>query len=369
MFRKLIVVSAFSFVVASVACGDSNKSPASPSGVPNASTTTTDANADGSNLKVNGPEPVSPANNSTTADDFTATLRVNAAVPKYTSGVQFSYRFQLLNGSTVVREFTTAGLSWSLRELAVNTTYGWRCRAELDQNFGPWSATWTFRTPEQPEGYNRPGELYDPLYNGKTIGRVNNVYNFIPGKGIQLPTWLSYVEYRLPQTVRSGELSMIVSNVTEGTPGEKTKIMAMREGLSDITTNDRRMTVEKRGNSGVVAWRFITHFDQVDTIGPPPNGERKIVNFDDGFEYLWSANFRGNRFELSIFERRSNADAWRQVYRFGKNYEGALYDPSPHYAYAGGPAGRAGPQSGTVPGIIVRQVWLSNRPRPAFANK
>src|ERR687897_369038 len=101
MFRKLMVVCAFSAVVASIACGDSNKSPASPSGVPNASTTITDANADGSNLKVDGPEPVSPANNSITAQDFTTTLRINAAVPKFTSGVQFRYRFQLLNGSTV----------------------------------------------------------------------------------------------------------------------------------------------------------------------------------------------------------------------------------------------------------------------------
>ena len=369
MFRKLLVVSVFSVAAASIACGDSPQSPASPSGVPNASTTTTDAYADGSNLKVNGPELVSPANNSTTANDFTATLRINPAVPKFTSGVQFSYRFQLLNGSTVIREFTTTGLTWSLTNLTVNTAYGWRCRAELNQNFGSWSPTWIFRTPEQPEGYNRPGELYDPLYNGKTIGRVNNKFKFIPGKGIQLETHLSYVEYLLTRTTGSAELSMIVSNLTEDTPGQKTKIMAMREGLSDITTNDRRMTVEKRGGTGMVAWRFITHNDQIDTVGGPPNGERKIVPFDDGHEYLWSANFRGKRFELTILERNTPTSTWRQIYRFGKNYGGDQYDPSPHYVYAGGPPGRAGPSSGTVPGIIVRQVWLSNRPRPDFANK
>jgi hypothetical protein len=361
MFRKLMVVSAFSVIVASLACGDSNKSPASPSGVPNGSTTSNDAYVDGSNLKVTGPEPVSPADNSTTDADFTVTLRISPAVPKFTSGVQFGYRFQLLNGSTVIREFTTAGLTWSLTDLTVNTAYGWRARAELNQNFGPWSATRTFRTPEQPEGYNRPGELYDPLLNGKSIGRIRGPYSFVPGKGIRLETHHSHVEYLLPRTMTSGELSMIVYNVKEDTPGEKTKIMAMREGLTDITTNDRRMTVEKRGNSGTIAWRFISHLDQIDTVG----SERVDRNFDDGKDYLWAAVWRNQRFDLSILEGGARG---KLIYRFGKRYVGP-YDPAPHYAYAGGPMGKAGPGSGTVPGIIVRQVWLSTRARPDFANK
>ena len=51
----------------------------------------------------------------------------------------------------------------------------------------------------------------------------------------------------------------------------------MTEGDSDITTNDRRFTIEKRGNpAGTVAWRVITSNDQIDTVG----AERVVRHFD-----------------------------------------------------------------------------------------
>ncbi len=54
------------------------------------------------------------------------------------------------------------------------------------------------------------------------------------------------------------------------TEGNKTKVMAMTEGDSDITTNDRRFTIEKRGNpAGAVAWRVRTSNDQIDTVRAP----------------------------------------------------------------------------------------------------
>jgi hypothetical protein len=56
------------------------------------------------------------------------------------------------------------------------------------------------------------------------------------------------------------------------------------------------------------------------------------------------------------------------IYSFGKSYCGT-YNPDPHMVYAGGPTGRAGPDSGSVPGMIVKQLWMSSRPRPAFANR
>ena len=46
-----------------------------------------------------------------------------------------------------------------------------------------------------------------------------------------------------------------------------------------------------------------------------------------------------------------------------------VYDPSPHIVYLGSPETRSGPDSQSVPGIILRQVWVSRNPRPAFANK
>ena len=84
------------------------------------------------------------------------------------------------------------------------------------------------------------------------------------------------------------------------TKGGKTKLFAMGQGYDDIVTNDRRMTVEKRGDPpGIIAWRFITHDDQVDTEG---SSERLFYNFQENLTYFWQATWRSNRFNLLIKE-------------------------------------------------------------------
>jgi hypothetical protein len=362
MFRKLFLFATATTTAFAIACGDGSKNPSSPSGVSNGSTSTTDAAADGSTLKATPPEPVSPANNSTVEDASNIVLRVNPSTLKFTNGIQLRYRFQLLNGSTVVREFATGGRTWTLNELEINTSYNWRARAEAKGAFGPWSPTWTFRTPDEPEGYMRPGELYDPLYKGETVGKRIGATAFVKGKGVHILTQGGRVEYRLPDTVQSGEFSMLVTNLRTNTEGIKTKIMSMAEGFSDITTNDRRMTVEKRGDpAGIIAWRFISYLGAVDTVG----AQRVKREFNPAKTYLWTASWRNQRFEVRIVEGVPNG---KEIYRFGKPYKGP-YNPDPHIAWVGGPPGRSGMNSGSVDGMIVRQVWLSNRPRPAFANR
>jgi hypothetical protein len=46
-----------------------------------------------------------------------------------------------------------------------------------------------------------------------------------------------------------------------------------------------------------------------------------------------------------------------------------VYDPSPHVIFLGSPESTSGPDAQTVPGMILRQVWVSAAPRPAFANR
>src|SRR5690606_5996909 len=185
---------------------------------------------------------------------------------------------------------------------------------------------------------------------------------FLPGVGARLENFTSNIEYVLPQTIREGEFSMLVTNTPANTEGGKTKIMSMREGRSDITTNDRRFTIEKRGDPpGIIAFRIITRNSQEETQGR----ERVSRDFKANQTYLWRATFRGGRFQLEIFEGGANG---QRIYSFGKNYEG-FYDPDPHLAYVGAPVGRGGPVDASVPGMVARQVWLSSRPRPDFANR
>jgi hypothetical protein len=201
-------------------------------------------------------------------------------------------------------------------------------------------------------------EVFDPLTNGKTVGQVFGPVTFIPGVGVRLEDFSSYIQYRLPQTMVRGEFSIVITGMATNTEGDKTKVMAMSEGLDDIVTNDRRMTVEKRGDpEGIVAWRFISHEDQVDTEG----AERQFVAFDPNLAYLFTATWNG---VFGVRIQRGASPTSPTIYNQAKAYRGA-YDPDPHYAFIGSPSGRSGITAATVPGMIVRNVWISPNPRPA----
>ena len=265
-----------------------------------------DANAggEGETLKVTAPTPLAPANGST-IDTFGPSLRITAVAAKFQGSGPITHRFQLLNGSTVLAETTTGGTSWVPSNLQNKTTYSWRARGEQGGRFGPWSATWTFTTPDQPEGYVRGNELYDPLYTGKTIGRSIGGTTFVPGLGVRLEGHGSYVKYHLQQTLEAGEFSILATNLDYNTEGGKTKIMAMIQGDNDedITVNDRRFTVEKRGNPpGVIAWRMLTSRQQIDTVG---KAERVARRFNPRQTYLWTATWGGGRLQPDDQGRRS----------------------------------------------------------------
>jgi len=362
MKRQVFLFVACGLLATALACGDKS-SPAGPSPATGGGNDS-GATPDGTTLKVTAPTPVSPANGSTLADN-NVSLTITGSAGKFATVSPLAYRFQILLNGAVVKQFRGATLQWKLpTDLESNTSYAWRARAEQSTFFGPWSAEWTFKTAEQPEGYIQGGELYDPLVDGKSIGRLHGPVTFIPGVGAKMNNWSAFIEYHLQQTVTGGEFSMLVTNLATNTEGDKTKIMSMIEGpnLQSITNNDRRFTIEKRGQpAGAIAWRVITSRDQIDTVG----SERVRRSFSTSKTYFWKATWGGGRFNLLIREGGVNG---AQIYSFGKHY-GGVYDPNPHYAFVGGPAGRAGSDSGTVNDIIVRQVWLSSRDRPAFANK
>jgi hypothetical protein len=277
----------------------------------------------------------------------------------------FSYEFEVRNGGTTICASGAVGASgssvvWtpSTCSLTFDSPYTWRVRAVYAGRVGPWSTDATFRAPAG--GFIRGNEVFDPLTNGRTVGEVVGDVTFIPGVGVRLNGFGSHIRYALPQTLTAGEFSIIITNMATNTEGDKTKVMAMSEGLDDLVTNDRRFTVEKRGDpEGIVAWRFITRDSQIDTEG----AEREFVAFDPGQAYLFTTTWNGF-FNLRIQRGGSSGET---IYSKGKGYEG-LYDPNPHYAFIGAPSGRSGITAATVPGIIVRNVWISPRPRPASLN-
>ena len=356
MYKKLLACAMGAVLALTLACSNDSPAPAAPSG---AEPGVPDAAADGSTLKVTAPTPQSPINN---AQPDQVTLTAGTSTGRFVSGMTFSYEFEIKNagGNNVCTggPIAAAGPTVSFTPtctLEFDSPYTWRVRAVSQGSFGPWSEAASFRSPAG--GYIRGNEVFDPLTNGRTVGEIVGRVTFIPGVGVRLEDFDSHIRYRLPQTLGQGEFSIIVTNVATNTEGGKTKIMGMSEGLSDIVVNDRRMTVEKRGDpEGIVAWRFISHLDQIDTEG----AEREFVAFDASQPYLWTATWNGF-FNVRIQRGGSNGPT---IYSKGKHYEGA-YDPDPHYAFIGAPIGRTGAEGATVPGMVVRNVWISPRSRPS----
>ena len=358
MYRRQFAVTGLAALIAlAFACSRHPSAPTSPS----AAGVGLNEAADESTLKVTAPTPQSPLND-VKLTDSPPTLVAGASSGKFAS-VTLQYRFQLFNaGSTMVQDSgLVASPSFKVTaSLDFNARYTWRVRAESQGAFGPWSSSGSFITPEG--GYLRGSELYDPLYNGRTIGEIHGPVTFVPGVGVRLETQESYISYQLEQTLTEGEFSLIVTDMPANTEGGKTKLFAMAQGYGDVVTNDRRMTVEKRGDpAGVIAWRFITHDDQVDTEG----SDRVTYNFQASRTYFWEATWRSNFFRLLIKE---GGVTGQTIYDKGKSFRGRAYDPSPHVIYLGAPVGRSGVDGASVDHATIRQVWVSSRPRPASAN-
>jgi hypothetical protein len=365
MKRKFWSASSICAIALAAACSKQSASPTSPTA---AAAAKSQADGDGVTLKVSAPTPVSPINGVKISQGDNVVLTVNNSNASFAGSIPLRYEFAVVNGAgqqVFVGQAGSGATQSSIQVTAgldAETQYQWHARAYYGEHVGPWSAYATFISPAN-EGYIRGNELYDPLINGKTIGVVHGSVQFVPGVGAKLPDWYSYISYELPQTLLEGEYSVLVTNMPANTKGDKQKVMAMGQGYDDITTNDRRMTIEKRGDPpGIVAWRFITHHDQVDTEG----AERTFVNFLANQVYFFRVTWRDNVFKVKIQEGGAQGPV---VYEFGKHWDGDPYDPKPHVIYVGSPIGRSGPSAASVENTIYRQVWVSGNPRPSFANQ
>ena len=366
--QKAYLALALVVTASMVACGREqtpNPNPAAPSVT---ESHIAGAGVDGTTLKATAPEPVSPVNG-IRVEDRRPTLTFKAATGKYAAAT-FTYRVELMDaGGTRIEEKVVNGFSLVVADdLAVDKDYRWRVRAEWNGAFGPWSATASFKSPQKAVGYITATEIYDPLTDGVSVGTIHGPHTFIPGVGIRLDDFTSHIEYRLDQSLTVGEYSAIITNLSTDGKGIKTKVMSMGEspgpawrgfgGGDDIVNNDRRMTCEKR-NDGTVAWRFITNEQQIDTEG----AERVQVPFHESWNYFWRAKWDGGAFDLQIRVDGPDGDV---IYDFGKPYRGQ-YNPNYHFVFAGAPVGNTGPSGATPPGMIIRQIWVSARPRPSWA--
>jgi hypothetical protein len=281
-----------------------------------------------------------------------------------TSSVVSGFNAQV--GKTGVAEGANGKTSWIPdADLQPTTLFYWRARAIQGSATGPWSETFQFKS--KLVGFNRPGELYDPLIHGETVGTVVGAATFIPGKGLQLNANTSYVKYLLPSTVTSGEFSMDVEGLRPNAPGDKTKVFGMQEGQDDFITNRYRVDIQYRGAQGFPpnAITFRALYGDGDDLSrryEPDTATRtaSVFMLNPASVYNWKATW-GSEFRVTV---RDGGTSGSTIYNIGVKSTNGVYAPNPMYAYLGAPTGRSGTESASIAGAIYRNVWLSNKPRP-----
>ncbi len=363
MQKKLLLCAVVGVLALAIACGGDSKNPASPSSTP---TVGADAAADGSTLKVNAPALIRPISDAVVTTQTPLLVFGNSA-GKFVAVGALTYRVEvsLTNGQVLINH---SGITQNeeaqtgyrvTRELDYATTHRWRVRAEQGSLVGPWSAYATFKTPDKPVGpeetpsFQRATELWDRLTDGRTLGRqVNSV--FIPGKGVQLPDFSSYVQYTLGSTLTAGEMSFFIEGLDEDTNGGKTKVVTMQAGYGDFTANPYRFNVEKRGddhpNTGLFRMRIIT--------GDPEtfyDSDRYPAPLDRAKTYFMKVVWGGGNVRHTVQE---NDEKGRIIVEYNMPYSGT-YRPNPHVVNLGVPVPRGGEIDATVPGIIIRYLYVT----------
>lgn len=246
-------------------------------------------------------------------------------------------------------------------DLQPATRMYWRARVTQGGTTSGWSATATFRT--QLVGFNRAGELYDPLAGGQTIGSAVGSTTFVPGVGIRLNSEASYVQYELLETISHGEFSVDVQGLAPNGPDHKLKIFSMMEGPGDLYLSKYQVSTMYRGIEGnppnCIAFKAV--FGGGSPIEPVfqqrLDGTRML---NPATTYHWKASW-GSDFRLSV---RENSVSGTEIYNLALSANGRTYAPPRHFAFLGSTNGQSDLEPGSFPGATYRNLWISKRPRP-----
>ena len=253
------------------------------------------------------------------------------------------------------------------QDLQPTTRFYWRARVVQGSTISAWSATRTFNS--KLVGYNRAGELYDPLIHNETIGTLLGSTTWVDGKGIRLNDGVSIVRYRLVETISRGEFSVDVQGLHPNGPGGKLKVMSMMNGEGNLFDSKYLLNAQYRGVPGnpdnCISFKAL--FGDSDFKLEPDIGRRtaSVQSLDPNRTYHWKVTW-GTGFHLLI---QADGAGGPTIYDYGMESPGGAYDPSPHYAYLGANNGFYGTpeeaEEGTYPGLTYRNLWIGNRPRPA----
>jgi hypothetical protein len=251
-------------------------------------------------------------------------------------------------------------------DLQPTTRFYWRARMVQGTTNSDWSSTQSFNS--KLVGYNRPGELYDPLIHGETIGERIGSTTFVDGKGIRIDSQSSYVRYRLAQTISSnGEFSVELEGLRPNGPGGKLRVLSMMDGTGNLCDSDYLFTAQYRGVPGnpdnAFSYKMLFGDDGDGHKLEPDLGtrQRSVRSLDPARTYYWKATW-GTGVNLLVQDGIGGST----IFDNGQQASpGSSYRPNPHYAYLGANNFGICEEDGSWPGVTYRNLWIGNRPRPA----
>ena len=333
----------------------------------------------GANLTA--PAPDSPADDAA-MDTLRPTLTVRNGTSDQPSGTR-TYEFQVSDRSdflvsangyfatyaiadtaTGIPEGTGGKTSYTpTKDLQPSTKLYWRARMLQGTSISEWSTAWRVNT--KVTGYNRPGELYDTLVSGNTIGTIGGSTTWMGADGIKLNTQDSFVSYTLAQTLTQGEISVEVKGLYEGNPeGAKLKIFSMMDGSSSLFSSPFLFNVQYRGDpepnggnpSNCIAFKMLIEGAQTETNRDQRSEGYLPLNANTTyfFKALW-----GSSIEVIVKQGISGST----LYDFALPTSGT-YGPTPHLALLGANRGGSTSEEGSYPGAIYRNFFVGNKPRP-----
>ncbi|MCX6551812.1 MAG: hypothetical protein NTY02_12575 [Acidobacteria bacterium] len=278
---------------------------------------------------------------------------------------EFNAWFAVTTSTTGVAEGSGKTSFTPAQDLQPTTLFYWRARMTQGTTTSDWSDTRSFKA--KLVGYSRPGELYDPLIFGETVGERIGSTTFIAAKGIRLDANTSNIRYRLPQTVTAGEYSMDVEGLKANASGDKAKVFGMQQGTSDFISDPYRVDIQYRGTTGAppnaITWRVLYGSATDTSVRYEPDTTTRfnsVYLLDGATKYHWKATW-GSDFRLVV---RTGGVTGPELYNYGLPTPKGTYSPNPHTAYLGAPVGTSGAESASIPGTIYSNVWLGTRPRP-----
>ena len=368
--RSWVVVCS---VLAITGCNSSTPTSPTPAG-PKLTAPTAAAPADAAQLP--SLRPTLSVRNGTSDTTGTRTYEFQVADKSDFSTTTSTGAFPVLAHQTGVPENAGGTTSYTPDfDLQPATRFYWRSRVTQGSSVSDWSATRNFTTPIV--GYNRPGELFDPLTNGSTIGTMVGSMDFLGEQGLRLNDKNAYVRYLLAQPLSAGEFSLEIAGLAPNGPGAKLKLFSMSDSTASVYDSPWLFTVQYRGVSGnpdnCISWKmrladpaFQLEPDAVDrnryvVALNPSNYYFFRAMWNDGFRMIVQNSLGGGTFydleyKSTDYFNLDLPDGHRPV---------IPYAPNPHFAYLGANNNREGPEDGTFPGEILRNVFIGNKPRPA----